>query len=174
LAQKKASTKRPFRPRLFTWNLVGSGLLTCSAHSQWHSLFPVCIWSRGDPAIGLKTPRRGHSDQVFGGVTWSVRVWLGVQRIPNGILCFQFAFCPVGRSHWLKNPPEDGIPTKVLDVELSRFGAADVFSAFPMAFSVSNLHLVPGDPAIGSNPPPKRAFRPRLWTWNLVGTGLLT
>jgi len=52
ISSKTPPRKRAFRPRLFTWNFVGSGLLTCSAHSQWHSLFPICIWSRGTQPLG--------------------------------------------------------------------------------------------------------------------------
>jgi len=55
-AQKPPS--RPFGANLCARSLAGSGLFTCSAHSQSNCPCGIQIWSAGDPAIGQDTPQK--------------------------------------------------------------------------------------------------------------------
>jgi len=51
--------------------------------------------------------------------------------------------------------PQKANSTKPLDVQVGRFRSVDVFSIFPVEFSVLNSNYVPGDRAIGSERPQK-------------------
>jgi len=171
LAQKPP--KRPFGPNLCARRLAGSGLWTCSAHSQWNSPCGIQILFAGDPAISPETAKKTIR-------TEPLRAEVGRFRSVDVFSTFPMEF-PVWNpnlvrwrpSHWPRNPPKghshrtfahggwpvqvcgrvQHVPNRILSFE-SKFAS---LATQPLA-----------------QKPPKRPFGPNLCARRLAGSGLLT
>jgi len=171
LAQKPP--KRPFGPNLCARRLAGSGLLTCSAHSQWNSPCGIKIWFPGDPAIGPETPQKAIRTEPLRtevGQLWSVDVF---STFPMEFPVWNPNLVRWRPSHWPRNPLK---------------GHSDrtfAHGGWPVQVCVRVQHIPNGIPRLESKfcslatkrlaqKPPKRPFGPNLCARRLASSCLWT